>query len=61
MKKIIAEIAIDRVGEWSADWENYLELRKELEQLKYDIKTAISKHCGIEYNDIEIKLHLSNE
>ena len=41
MAEIIAKLTIKRVEEWSTDWENYKELRNELEKLKYDMKMAI--------------------
>lgn len=60
MAEIIAKLTIKRVEEWSTDWENYKELRNELEKLKYDMKMAIYERCGVDLDKIEIELSLSD-
>jgi hypothetical protein len=56
MAKIIAKVKINRVEEWSTDWENYNELRK----LKYDMKMAIFERCGVDFDNIEIEISLDD-
>lgn len=56
MAEIIAKVKIKRVEEWSTDWENYKELRNELEKLKYDMKMAIYERCGVDLDKIEIEM-----
>lgn len=60
MAKIIAKVKINRVEEWSTDWENYNELRIELEKLKYDMKRAICERCGVDFDNIEIEISLDD-
>lgn len=60
MAEIIAKVKIKRVEEWSTNWENYKELRNELEQLKYEMKMAIYERCGVDLDKIEIEMSLGD-